>query len=60
MSENLLVDLYLDEDDLLAMPALEGHEKINLQPEETIDERVRLKLRERKKHRSRIKNLYSK
>ena len=40
------------------MPPLEGDEEVKLEPQET--ERVKLKSRERKKRRNRIKNFNSK
>ena len=43
------MDLYLDEDDLSLMPAIEGDEQVKLESEDTIAERVKLKPRERKK-----------
>ena len=36
MPENSLIDLYLDEDDLPPMPALEGDEEVKLEQEEAI------------------------
>ena len=43
------------------MPALEGDEKVKLEPEETIAERRKLNHRKKKKKkRNRIINLYSK
>ena len=58
MSENLPIDLYLDEDDLLPMPALKGDEKDKLEPEKTIAKKIKLNTRKRKKYR--IKYLNSK
>ena len=47
--ENLPIDLYLDEDedDLPPIPALEGDEKVKLEPEETIAERMKLNPRKK-------------
>ena len=47
MPENVPIDLYLDEDEnyLPPMSALEIDEEVKLEPEETIDERVKLNLR---------------
>ena len=44
MSEKLSIDSYLDEDEdnLTSVPELEGNEKVKLEPEETIAERVKL------------------
>ena len=42
------------------MPALEGDEKVKLEPEETITERRKLNHRKKKKKRNRIMNLDSK
>ena len=41
MPQNLAIHLYLDEDDLLPMLALECDE---IEPEETITERIKLNL----------------
>ena len=49
MPENLIVDLYLDEDDLPPMPALEGDEEVELEPEEPTAERVKLNPPKKKK-----------
>ena len=46
--ENLPINLYLDEDDLPPMPALEGDEEVKLEPEETIAERIKLNSQKRK------------
>ena len=61
MPENLVIDLYLDgdEDALPPMPALEDDEDVQLEPEETIGERVKLIARKRKKWRNMIKNIDS-
>ena len=59
MPENLIVDLYLNEDDLPPMPALEGDEEVELEPEEPTAERVKLNP-PKKKRRNRIKNINSK
>ena len=49
MPANLSIDLYLDEDDLIPMPSLEGdEEKVKLDPEEAIAERVKLNPGKRK------------
>ena len=48
MLENLSIDLYLGEDDLPPMPPLEGDEKVKLEPEETIAERIKLNPQKRK------------
>ena len=44
MSEKLSIDSYLDEDEdnLTSVPELEGNEKVKLETEETIAERVKL------------------
>ena len=52
MPENLLIDLYLDEDNLSPMPPLEDDEEVKLEPEETIAERVKLILQKRKNERT--------
>ena len=52
MSENLRIDLYLDEDDLSLMPAIEGDKQVKLESQDTIVERVKLKLQERKTARA--------
>ena len=42
VAENLPIELYLDEDDLPPIPALEDDEEVKLEPEETIAERIKL------------------
>ena len=42
VSENLTIKLYLDEDDLPPVPPVEDDEKVKLEPEETITERIKL------------------
>ena len=54
--ENLPIDLYIDEDDLPAMPALEGNDEVKLEQQKTIAVRVKLNSR-KKKRRNRIKIL---
>ena len=56
MPENLPIDLYIDEDDLPAMPALEGNDEVKLEQQKTIAVRVKLNSR-KKKRRNRIKIL---
>ena len=56
MSENLPIDLYLDED-VDDLPQLEGDGKVKLDPEETIGERVKLNRRKRKNERTGLKIL---
>ena len=58
--ENLPINLYLDKDNLPPLPALEGDEKLKLESEETIAERIKLNPRKRKKYRNKIKSLNSK
>ena len=57
--KRIKVDLYLDEDNLPPITALEGDEEVKLDPEETIAEIIQLK-KKKKKYRNRIRNLYSK
>ena len=57
MPENLIVDLYLDEDDLPPMLALEGDEEVELEPEEPTAERVKLNPPKRKKEGTGLKIL---
>ena len=61
MPENLPIDLYLDEDEnyLPPMPALEIDEEVKLEPEETIDERIKLNLRKWKNEGTGLKILTS-
>ena len=47
--ENLPIDLYIDEDDLPAMPALEGNDEVKLEQQKTIAVRVKLNSRKKKK-----------
>ena len=47
--ENLPIDLYIDEDDLPAMPALEGNDEVKLEQQKTIAVRVKLNSRRKKK-----------
>ena len=42
VSENLAINLYLDEDDLPPMSALEGAKEVKLEPGETIVDRLKL------------------
>ena len=42
MPENVNIDLFIDEDDLLPMSALEYDEEVKLEPKETIAKRVTL------------------
>ena len=42
MPQHLTIDLYLDEDDLWPIPALEGGEEVKLDPEEANAERMKL------------------
>ena len=49
MPENLPIDLYIDEDDLPAMPALEGNDEVKLEQQKTIAVRVKLNSRKKKK-----------
>ena len=44
MPQNVTIHLYLDEDDLLPMLALECDEKVKIEPEETITERIKFNL----------------
>ena len=46
--ENLPIDLYIDEDDLPAMPALEGNDEVKLEQQKTIAVRVKLNSRKKK------------
>ena len=55
--ENLSTDLYLDENDLPPMPALKGDENVELEPEETTAQRVKLNSRKRKATRTGLKVL---
>ena len=55
--ENLSTDLYLDEDDLPPMPALKGDENVELEPEETTAQRIKLNSRKRKATRTGLKVL---
>ena len=48
MPENLPIDLYIDEDDLPAMPALEGNDEVKLEQQKTIAVRVKLNSRKTK------------
>ena len=61
MTENLSIDLYLDEDHLPPMLGLEGDEQVKLEPEEYIAKRVKLKHRTKnpKKTETRLKILTS-
>ena len=56
VSENLPIDLYLDED-LDDLPQLEGDEKAKLDPEQTIGERVKINRRKRKNEGTGLKIL---
>ena len=58
--ENLPIDLYLNEDDLPSLSALESDEEVKLELEETIIERNEIKSSKKKKYANRIKNLSSK
>ena len=51
--------LNFDRDDLSPMTALEDEEEVELEPEETIAQRVQLNPRKKKSNRTRIKNLDS-
>ena len=59
MPENLNIDLFIDEDDLLPMSALEYDEEVKLEPKETIAKRVTLSP-QNEKWRNRIKSFSSK
>ena len=53
--ENLPIDLYIDEDDLPAMPALEGNDEVKLEQQKTIAVRVKLNSRKKKKEGTGLK-----
>ena len=59
MPENLPADFYLDPDEncLPPMPPLEDDEKLKLEPEETIAERVKLNSQKRKNEETGLKIL---
>ena len=54
ITENLRIDLYLDEDVFPPMPPLEDDEEVKLNPEETSSERAKFNPRKRKKYRKKI------
>ena len=56
MPENLPIGLYLDEDDLPPMHALEGDEEVKLEVEETMAERIKLNPQKSKNTGTRLKN----
>ena len=57
--ENVPIDLYLHEDEggLPTTLALEGNEKVNLEPQGTIAERIKLNLQKKKATGTRLKLL---
>ena len=57
ITENLRIDLYLDEDFFPPMPPLEDDEEVKLNPEETSSERAKFNPRKRKNTGKRSKIL---
>ena len=60
MLGNLCIDLYLDDNDLPPVPALEGDEEVKFEPEETFPERIKLNPRKTKKIQEQDQNFNSK
>ena len=59
MPKNLSINIYFDEDeeDLSPIPLIKGNEEVKLQPEETVDERVKLNVGKRKNEETGLKML---
>ena len=60
MLGNLCIDLYLDDNDLPPVPALEGDKEVKFEPEETVPERIKLNPRKTKKIQEQDQNFNSK